>query len=228
MTKKRKSTKEKKSVHNSGECASGKMTLDSGQAFEYEKIRDAIIVEANKIICEEERMVKEKAMEQDHMTKLLVETLNALFTSAMVFLGVFSFTAIVSTFQAAFVSEREYEVILCAGCWGAYMVGIIALLVVNFLKRQGKIPNKGWSKIIAYIIMALILAPLSVALFLNKLLFTTMALTVVFLILFCFCYLAMKSLKNEKDRAYLVSYFSAITGIVALVVSAITLVVTRF
>lgn len=64
--------------------------------------------------------------------------------------------------------------------------------------------------------------------FFNQLLFVIMSLVVVFMIMCWFCYLAMQSLKRENDRMYLVSYFAAITGIAALVVSVITLIVAIF
>ena len=115
---------------------------------------------------------------------------------------------------------------ICAGCWIVFIAGVLMLLLVRHLKKQGKVSKKFWLNFIVYAIFALIIGVFAVAYFSSQLLFFTMSFTVVLAIMFSFCYLAMQSLNRENDRAYLVSYFSAITGIAALVVSSITLVVT--
>jgi hypothetical protein len=195
--------------------------------FDYNQFRDAI-VEANRTIQEEEKIANHKALEEDHMTKLLIELLNILFTFAMAMLGIFALASVVLSFMDAFASESSVDKIICIGCWLVFIAGFLTLPLVRHLKNQGRISRKFWFNFIVYAILALTMGSVAFAFFANQLLFFTMSFTVVLAIMFSFCYLAMQSLKRENDRAYLVSYFSAITGIAALVVSAITLVVTIF
>ena len=193
--------------------------------FDYNQFREAI-VEANRTIREEEQIANQKMLEEDHMTKLLVELLDILFTFAMAILGIFAIASVVLSFTDAFASENNVEKMICAGCWMVFIAGVLMLLLVRHLKKQGKVSKKFWLNFIVYAIFALIIGVFAVAYFSSQLLFFTMSFTVVLAIMFSFCYLAMQSLNRENDRAYLVSYFSAITGIAALVVSSITLVVT--
>lgn len=225
MGRTKKSSRQKKNTQNQAKANSPKATTAPTPIFDYDQFRQAI-VEANRTIREEEKIANRKALEEDHMTKLLIELLNVLFTFSMAILGVFAIASVVLSFMDAFASENSVDRIISAGCWLGFIAGVLMLLLVRRLKKQGKISRKFWFNFIVYAIFALIMGSFAVAYFSCQLLFFTMSFAVVLAIMFSFCYLAMQSLKRENDRAYLVSYFSAITGIAALVVSAITLIVT--
>lgn len=192
---------------------------------DYKPICEAI-VEANRSIKEEEKKENQKAFEEDHMTKLIVELLNILFTFALIMLGIFTIGSVVFSFVDAFASENNIEKIVCVSCWLVFIVGVLILILAKRKKKQGKLSNKNWWSFIVYAIFVLIIGSFVVAYFSNQLVFFTMSFTLVLTMMFSFCYLAMQSLKRENDRTYLVSYFSAITGMAALVVSALALVIT--
>lgn len=203
----------------------GMTIIPPAPAIDYEQIRLAII-DANKTIREEEKIANRKVLEGDHLTKLLVELLNGLFTFVMVILVVCGIASVVFSFVEA--SESDANIRNCASCWLFFAVGLLILLLVRRLKRQGKITRKFWFSFMVCITCMLITGPFIVSLFFNQLLCVIMSLVVVIMIMCWFCYLAMQSLKRENDRMYLVSYFAAITGIAALVVSVITLIVAIF
>lgn len=190
--------------------------------FDYGKLRDTLI-DANRSIIEAQELSNKEAFENDHLTRLLVELLNTLFTFVMVLIGIFSFATFISSCKEA---NAVCNMAICLGCWLAFISGVCILLVLGSLRRKGKISNNFWFKLWANTSFVLILGSFIFAYFSSSILFLKMVFVVVLTILFSFCYLAMQSLKHESDRAYLVSYFSAITGIAALVVSAISLIVT--
>lgn len=226
MANKGKSTKRKKAQQKQESSAIKKTTSKPIQDVEYEKLRDAI-VEANKIIKEADENSKKKALEKDHMTKLLVELLNWLFGFAIVFLIICSIGAVAYSVLEAMQSTEETELISVIVCWLAFAADVIGLLVVNHFKKKKNLSKNVWIKRWIWVILVVAIATLVYTFIFSSTQFTAMALVILFVIILVFCYLAMQALKHETDRAYLVSYFSAITGIVALVVSVVALFVSR-
>ena len=132
------STRQKKNSQKQTKANTQKNTTPSTPYFDYNQFCKAII-EANRTIREEEQIANQKVLEEDHMTKLLVELLNILFTFAMAILGIFAIASVVLSFTNAFASENNAEKMIWAGCWIVFIAGVLMLLLVKHLKKQGKI-----------------------------------------------------------------------------------------
>ena len=191
------------------------------QGIDYGKLRDAI-VEANKIVKENEEADQQKSMESDHLTKLLVELLNGLFIFAIVLLASLSIGAVV---YSVILAQNEGTTTFAIICWIVFALVLAGFGIVDFQRKKGK-KKKAWIKAVAFVALLLMVGLLIATAIKGIALLVSMLLTAFFIIGLAFCRLAMKAVSYEKDRAYLVAYFSAITGIAALVVSVVALVVS--
>ena len=196
---------------------SSKIVLKPIKCSQCDRLRDAI-VDANKIIIKEKEKEKQKAMEEDHSSKFLVETLGMFFSGTIIVLVFLAIIAAVYTIVDVIGSGKIFNIHAAVACWGLFALVIAFCFLAKHLATRRKL----------YTVLLIIFAFILVGILVCSILVSLTLLVAICFALFCtvfasFCYLAMQSLRQEKDRNYLVSYFSAITGIAALVVSIVML-----
>lgn len=201
--------------------SSSKIVLKPIKCSQCDRLRDAI-VDANKIIIKEKKKEKQKTMEEDHSSKFLVETLGMFFSGAIIVLVFIAIIVAVYSIGNVIVSGKSFEIYAVVACWGLFALAIAFCFFAKHLAKRRKL----------YKVLLIVFAFVLVGILVCSVLVSLTLLVAICFALFCtvfasFCYSAMQSLKQEKDRNYLVSYYSAITGIAALVVSIVTLMLSH-
>lgn len=195
-------------------------------SLEYGKLRDAI-VEANQIIKEKEAEIEKKKIEDDYLTMPLVQILKAIFGIGIFALTLFVIGGIVFSYTLFDFRKDVLQTILTSVFWVAFVSAIVTFFVINHRHKKKQPLNVKAIKVVYGALLLLGGIPYVYALFLNLKLVTTIAIVIVSVMLLVFCYLAIRTLRQETDRSFLVSYFSAIVSIAALVVSAVTLFISQ-
>jgi len=195
-------------------------TTSFHEQYQHDKLRDSI-VEAIRIIKKDDEESKKVEIKNDHLSQGLIQILHLFFDIIMLLLGI----AVLSVLAYTVIDAREPSVLLGVSiCWGVFAVDIVLYLLVEFYRKHNS--KNRLRKIIPWVVIVLIASVFLYAFLFNKALLFALSIALVLIVLFGFCCIAKKSLNTENDRTYLVSYFSAITGIAALVVSVIALVVS--
>ncbi|MEA4962600.1 hypothetical protein [Lutispora sp.] len=194
--------------------------------LEYDKLRDAI-VEANQIIKDKEAEIEKKKIEDDYLTLPLILFLRAIFGAGIVLLGLCVIAGMLYSYTLFEFPVDTLQASLTSAFWIAFILNIITLLAINRRHKRHQTLNKKAIIIIYGILLLIGGIPYVIELFLNTKLVTVISIVIVCIMLLVFCYLAIRTLKQEADRSFLVSYFSAIVSIAALVVSAVTLFISQ-
>ena len=190
------------------------------EQYQHDKLRDSI-VEAIRIIKKDDEESKKIEIKNDHLSQGLIQILHLFFDVIMLLLGI----AILSALAYTVMDAREPRGLLGVSiCWGVFAVDTVLYLLVEFYRKQAS--KNRFVKVIPWVVVITIGLVFLYALWKNQTLLFALSIALILIILFDFCWIAKKSLNSEKDRTFLVSYFSAITGIAALVVSVIALVVS--
>ena len=194
-------------------------TTSFHEQYQHDKLRDSI-VEAIRIIKKDDEEAKKIEIKNDHLSQGLILILHLFFDVIMLLLGIAILSALVYTLMDA----GEPSVLSVSICWLFWGVDTVLCLLVEFNREQAS--KKRLTKIIPWIVIITIGPVFLYAILTSRTLLFALSIALILVVLFVFCWTAKKSLDDETDRAFLVSYFSAITGIVALVVSVIALVLS--
>ncbi|MEA5142008.1 MAG: hypothetical protein VB023_00295 [Oscillibacter sp.] len=198
----------------------------SVHSLECSKLRDAI-VEANQIIKEKEAEIEKKKIENDYLTMPLILLLKAIFGAGIFLLAIFIIVGIVFSYTLFDFPKDVLQTSLTSVFWFAFISAIITFGVINHKHKKKQPLNLTAIKIVYGALLLFGGVPYVWALFLNQQLVSAIAIVVISVLLLVFCYLAIRTLKQETDRSFLVSYFSAIVSIAALAVSAVALFISQ-
>lgn len=198
----------------------------SVHSLEYSKLRDAI-VEANQIIKDKKVEIEKKKIENDYLTMPLILLLRGVFGAGIFVLAIFIIVGIVFSYTLFDFPKNVLQTSLTSVFWFAFICAIITFGVINHKHKKKQPLNSKVIKIVFGALLLLGVVPYVWALFLNQQLVSAIAIVVISVLLLVFCYLAIRTLKQETDRSFLVSYFSAIVSIAALAVSAVALFVSQ-
>lgn len=198
----------------------------SVHSLEYSKLRDAI-VEANQIIKDRETELEKKKIEDDYLTMSLVQTLKVFFGSVIAVLGIFVIAGMLYSYTLFEFPVDILQTSLTSAFWLAFIFNITILLAVDRRHKRHQPLNVKVIGIICGVLLLLWVISSVIAFFLNKSLAIIMSVVIVCIMLIWLCYLVIKALNHETDRSFLISYFSAIVSIAALVVSAVTLFISQ-
>lgn len=219
MGKKKKYKCQQKNERNQAKV--GRFNAEAGPAysFDYDRFRQAV-VDAIKEIKKDEQEDNFEAFENDHMSKNIVELLDLIFVSAMVILFLFLGGSVLLPFFDGVDTKKGII------CWVISFSLFTIVWLEDRIKKRGKL--RGWFKCFVFLMLFLFVVALIVALHSSIILLLCIGFACMVTVMLKFCWFARIYIRQEYDRAFLVSYFSAITGIAALIVSVITLIVTIY
>lgn len=196
---------------------------------DYDKLITAI-VEANRIARKEEEAEKFEASKNDSLTASLVGMLRLICGIVIGILGLGGL--IIAILSCASFYEVKGQFAWAIVLWVLFYFGVIVVMVLLF-KELGKKPRKKTPtkthKFFGICAPGAIGISLLIAVWFDFVwkkpdLLAAMNLSMLSVIVIGFLLFVMYAVKREKDRNFLVSYFSAMVSVVALIVSLISLV----
>ena len=196
------------------------------QNIDYNQLKDALI-EANAIIRETEETEKKKRFENDALSIALVEMLRLVFGIIIGLLSLIALVVMVFSVCEVYTTPNYHQYWDdTLALWLIYGCGAVSML---YLTTKMPIKKQKWLPVVLGITTVV---PVCIATVIDifvvhepQLISGKMIASGVLIIIVGFLLFLIRAVKSENDRNYLVSYFSALMALVALVVASVTLVV---
>lgn len=178
------------------------------------------IVEANRISRKEELEESKKSFQSDPLTKALVQTLSSLFNFLQIILVFLSIATVIASWRTTISSGSSCHLLCTATCWIILIFGGSTALYENHQYRS--LPKPLWLRKLVGVIAFIMGSAFFYAFLCDEVLLTLMAFFLLSWIMFFAFRLLDQSMQKEYDRAYLVSFFSAIISFAALVIAIVS------